>query len=356
MAAALQDRLLKGGAVLDGETHAPLHFGAPEAELQAALRLSVLTLRGNLDRILARGEDILDLLHRLSTADLRALAPGDGLPTVLTSPKGRIVERLFVHRLGDDGVLLVASGGAAGRVVAHLDRYTFAEKTALEDVTQSTCQLGICGPLAAETLQAAGLARPAPYGSSVQPFEGSSLWVLGHDGWSADGFSVVCPASIAGSVWQSLVLAVARSDGRAAGMQAMEAYRILRGLPAAGSELNEHHNPLEAGLEAAISFDKGCYVGQEVVARLRTYDKISRSLLGLDLARGGAVPSPGSALYAGGREVGRVTSATLPPGWDHPVGLAYLKRKHVGPGDEVHVGAPDAGDTARIVALPFEGT
>jgi folate-binding protein YgfZ len=348
----LRDTLLRSGAVIDGASSRPLHFGGPEAELGAALRLAALADRSDQGRVLGQGPDLLDLLQRLSTAQLAELEPDSGKPTVLTSPKGRIVERLFVHRL-EEGLLLVGGPGSAQRVIAHLDRYTFSEQTGLTDVGEETCQLVLVGPRAADALLAAGLAAPERFHSVRADFEGSTIHVLGEDGLSGDGFSVVAPARLGGSLWQSLVLAVSKFDGRPAGEEALEAWRILRGLPAPGHELTEDHNPLEAGLEEAVSFDKGCYVGQEVVARLNTYDKIARKLCGLELAAGAACPAPGTALFKRGREVGRLTSAVLPPGFDHPVGLAYLKRRELDEAEPLAVGAANASAIARLVELPF---
>ena len=349
----LRDALLSSGAVVDGASALPLHFGAPRAELRAALRLCVLADRTTLGRVRASGPDLLDLLNRLSTADLSDLQPGDGCPTVITSAKGRIVERLFVHHLGEAGVLLVGGPGAASRTIEHLDRFTFQEQTGLEDQTATTCQLALSGPLSANALETAGLPRPAQYASAPASFEGAPVHVLGQDGYGGGGFSVVAPATMAGSLWQALFLAVGKLDGRPAGERAMEMRRILLGIPAPGHELTEDYNPLEAGLGEAVSFTKGCYVGQEVVARLNTYDKVSRRLVGLEFRADGAAPPVGASIFREQTEIGKVTSAALHPGERRPVGLGYVKQKLGGPGDEVRIGSAD-GAVVRLVELPFD--
>ena len=161
------------------------------------------------------------------------------------------------------------------------------------------------------------------------------------------------PWQMAGSMWQALNLACSKCGGRPAGSIAAEAWRILRGLPLSGHELTEEFNPLEAGLRDAVSFEKGCYVGQEVVARLNSYDKVSRSLVGLVLPEESAPPGPGAPLFFQEHEVGQVTSSTVPPGWSHPVALAYLKRKVAETGIELSVGTSDGELIARMVTLPF---
>jgi folate-binding protein YgfZ len=148
-------------------------------------------------------------------------------------------------------------------------------------------------------------------------------------------------------------LAVQRSDINIPGGQVnLQGRRLLLGLPVAPHELNEDHNPLEAGLTDAISFDKGCYVGQEVVARLNAYDKVSRSLVGLALPVDGGLPAPGTAVVVEGSPAGQVTSAAWPPGWPHPVALAYLKNRSARP--TVDLPLPGGAVRATVVELPFD--
>jgi folate-binding protein YgfZ len=354
MTQSLRDSLLQSGAVLNGASSLPLHFGSAAVELRAALYRCALVERSQFARVLGGGPDLLGLLHRLSTADLKRLEPGEGKPTVLTSPKGRIVERLFVHNLGPAGILMIGGPGSASRIIEHLNRYTFSEETGLSDTTGDGSLLALVGSMAAEALTAIGFERPAPYHSVTSSFEGYPIEVLGHDGLSADGLSVLTRPDRAGALWKGLFLAVTKFDGRPAGEEAMESYRVLRGIPGPGCELSEEHNPLEAGLHDAISFDKGCYVGQEVIARLSTYDKVSREIMGLELAPSSAVPERNSRLFREGRDVGILTSAVLPAGFSRPYALAYVKPKRVEPGGELRIGAPESDVSARVVELPFE--
>ena len=127
---------------------------------------------------------------------------------------------------------------------------------------------------------------------------------------------------------------------------------MLRGLPASGHELTEDYNPLEANQWDAVSFDKGCYVGQEVVARLRTYDKVSRTIVGLELPAGCALPEKGARLFDEEQAVGEVTSAVELPGRPTAIGLAYVKRRTLRDDLELRVGAVE-GAAARVVKLPF---
>jgi folate-binding protein YgfZ len=329
----------------------PEGFGDDRAEIEAAFAASILSDRSACARIVGTGPDLLGLLDRLSTGEVKQLAAGEGRPTVLTSAKGRIVERLFVHHLGPAGVLLVGGAGRARAVLDHLKRYTFAERTGLSDASSSTVQLALSGPRAVDVLHRVSLAVPLAGASCTGRLGDSEVHVLGEDGFATDGFSIVADVARFADVWKLLDEAVRAVGGRPAGERALEAWRILRGLPAPGHELSEDYNPLEAGLADAISFSKGCYVGQEVVARLRTYDKVSRMRIGIALPAGHPVPVPGTSLLRDGRPAGIVTSATLVPGETAPIGLAYLKKREAEGSDDLHLEGSNAA--VRRIELPF---
>ena len=291
------------------------------AALAAAQASCAVADRSDLARLRADGPDFLDLLQRLSTGDVRRIAIGEGAATVLTTAKGRIVDRLLVHRVREDRVLVVGSPGRSARVLAHLARFTFAERTGLSDVTGSTVQLALLGPGARAAAAQAGLTVPAPLGAAEQVWQGAELTVLGQDGSSPEGLSLVVARENAAPVH-----AAAAALGPLLDADGLEAWRIVRGLPGPG-EMDEERNPLEAGLWDAVSFTKGCYVGQEVVARLRTYDKVVRHRVTLVLAQGTGVPPRGAELRQGERAMGTITSAVRPPGSGAPVAMGYLRRE-----------------------------
>lgn len=318
--------------------------------LDLASRASAVADRTELGRLIGTGPDLLALLHRLSTGDVEDLRAGEGRETVLTNAKGRIVERLFVHHLGDDGVLLVAGPGGAGRVLAHLARFTFAEKTGLTDVTDSTFAFALFGPQWEETARALGIPPLAPFGACGCRVADTAVHVARTNGFTSDGILVTGPRSDAAPVRAALVEAAESFGGGAIDAETSEAWRILLGLPAANHELTEDHNPLEAGLKGAISFTKGCYVGQEVVARLNTYDKVSRSLIRLSLEAGVPVPALGAAVVHGGKRIGAVTSAVLPPGSPAAVVLAYVKSREL-PAQATPLGIDDGGQLRRATPI-----
>ena len=319
--------------------------------LDAAERATALADRSNLGRLMATGPDLLGLLHRLSTGDVQSLLPGEGRPTVLTSAKGRIVDRLSVHHFGAEGVLLVAGPEGAAGVLAHLARYTFAESTGLSDITASTFAFALFGPSWEASAAAAGIPMLSPYGASSCALAGVRVLVARTNGFDDQGLLVIGPRGSDEPVLAALSQAAASQGGAKVGPEALESWRILKGLPAHGHELTEDHNPLEAGLRDAISFTKGCYVGQEVVARLNTYAKVSRRLVRLELSPGVPVPELGAAVVLRGAVVGRVTSAIRPPGRAAPVALAYVKSREIGDATSVAVDLGGVPHDATIVRL-----
>lgn len=299
----------------------------PARQLEAATGACAVAELSRWCRLVGTGRDLLDLLHRLSTGDVEALSPGAGRPTVLTTAKGRIVERLLVLHAGPRGIILLGGPDAAPRVLAHLKRYTFAEETGLADRTAETFALALIGPRAPEAARAAGLPELPPYGTATVERGGRALDVARTNGFDEHGWLVIGPLDDADAVRGDLLRAARSAGGDAIGPEALEAWRILSGLPLSGRELTEDRNPLEAGLDDAVSFTKGCYVGQEVVARLNTYGKVSRALVTLELPPGLPAPRAGAKVFAGDREIGEVTSAVVPPGRRAAAALAYLKLK-----------------------------
>lgn len=320
----------------------------PYDRLGAALTRCGVVDDTPLARLVATGPDILDLLHRLGTGDVKALAPGDGRLTVLTSAKGRIVERLFVHHLGPEGVLIVGSPGAAERILGHLRKFTFAERLDVVDRTPSTCAFTVVGPEWRAAALAANLPEIVPYGAAPFTIGAAAVHVIRTNGFDANGVMIVGTRDDAGTIL-ALVREAAESVGGAVlDPSSYEAWRIINGLPAMGAELTEERNPLEAGLRDAVSFTKGCYVGQEVIARLNTYDKVSRELLRLELPPGAPMPARGAIVRWDGRDVGAITSAAQVPGRDFVVAIAYVKSRELPPGTGVVT--VDAGQSEPTLA------
>ena len=328
-------------------------FGDPAAELGALLDRCGWSIERP-GALIARGPDFLDLLNRLSTQKVDDLVPGRSVSTVLTTPKGRIVERLWCHHLGEDGVLTLGGPGSAHATLEHLRRFTFAEDLGIADASERFITLAIRGPSARRAIEALGVAPPDGNDRSITSGDPTGIRVVAHDLLSTGGFTVLADVSDGPDVVDRVAAAVGSVGGTAAGALAVEAWRIGRGLPAPGTELNAEHNPLEAGLQEAVSFAKGCYVGQEVVARLNTYDKVARRLMVVVPTTSGPAPEPGAPLRLDDREIGALTSIAIVPGRDRWIGLAYVKRAMANDGSDVGIGEAVEPATAHLAVAPVD--
>ncbi|MEW6754032.1 MAG: aminomethyltransferase family protein [Candidatus Latescibacterota bacterium] len=346
----LHDTTRAAGAVwgeLEGH-HVPLRFTDPQAEALAARRGAGLRHASHLGRILASGPDHLDFLHRMTTNHLLSVPPGAGAESVFVDSRGRILDLGAFYRTGGQ-TLIVLSPGAAGPIAAWLDRFVFAEDLALRDVTEQTAMVELAGPQAGRLAhQALGidLAAAAPH----QVLDaGEERWLLRCDHIGAPGLRACGRPEAMAALWTALASAGASPIGE----EAWEILRVEEGTPARGRELTEEHNPWEAGLERAVHLAKGCYIGQEVVARLEAYDKVKQRLAGLVLDAG-ALPSPGSRLSAGGKEAGIVTSAVLSPALGRAIALAYVRRAFCAPGTRLTW--EDRGEARQAVVAPLPFT
>ena len=331
------------------EWELPVSFGDVEKEYLTAKEGVAIHDASYLGRIKATGEDVLDLLNRLSTNQVENLAPGEGAPTILTSDKGRIIDLVYVINLGPY-VLLLTSPGAEGPVVRWIDKYTIMEDSTLEELTPRTALFTLLGPRASGAVEAiAGVKLQSlePLHSLSASVHGLETVIIRMNAGVLHGYHLMMAVSDADKVWKSAV------DYGAApmGMEAWEALRIEAGIPLYGKETGEAFNPLEAGLIGGIDFAKGCYIGQEVIARLDTYQKVQKHLVTLKFADH-CNAQEGSKLALDGKEVGVVTSVSQVPGDSHQVGLGYVRKAAATVGVHLSLMGQE-GAWAEIGAIPL---
>ncbi len=298
----------------------PAVYSSVRDEYVAATEGVGLADRSRLGRLKVSGADALDLLDRLSTNKLDDLAVGDVQGTVLTTNKGRIIELLYVLRL-DDHLLVITGPQTCRRVAEWIDFYTFIEDVEVSDVSEETAMFSLVGRDAATAVPQ--FADIPLYGSAYLEIGGADALVMRTDFAGVEGYDLITSEVQSVGVWDALT-------GMGAvpiGTQSLELVRLVGGVPGYGSELIEDYNPLEAGLIDFISFNKGCYIGQEVVARLNTYDKVQKHLVRLSWEDDG-IDLP-AALIRDGRSVGTLTSAAGSLDGDRRIGLGYLRKAQV---------------------------
>jgi len=261
-------------------------------------------------RLIVTGRDRTDLLHRLATNSLLNLGPGGGANTCFCTAKGRMIDWSVV--LDRESDLLVLSGNP-DRLSGHIQQYTITEDVTVRNYM--AIEVAVCGPGAASLL-----------GLQLEPWCFTDL-VLGEvkvqvtrvEPLAGDCYAILAPDAVALRQWLA-------ERGRALEPADVDALRVRDGIPAVPNEINEDFNPWEARLEGAISLEKGCYIGQEVIARLNTYEKVRRKLAKLRLER----PfQPKDALSSDGEEVGAVTTVS------GDAALGYVAVEHTEPGTKL---------------------
>ncbi len=325
-------------------------FGDPAREAAAALTGRVVAPRSSLGLVVLRGKDHRDLLQRISTNEINTLKAGEGTLTAFLNPRGRIVD--LVHAVADeDHLLLITSAGNGKRIHEWIDSFIFREDVTVEESSEVTL-MGLFGPAAGPLLEKlTGLANLEVLRTACHQdvrLNQMRLRIIRTFPLAGSGFLTLVASEDAPTLWEALVGAGAVP----AGEQALERLRVDAGVPGLGHELSEDHNPWEAALDQAISLTKGCYTGQEVVARLNTYKKVQRRLAGLVLD-GQEIPKVGSQIFQALRPAGHVTSSAPSPRDGKPIALTFLTLPHPPLGARVEVDSGGTRLAGRTRALPF---
>ncbi len=278
------------------------------------------------------GEDALDLVDRLSTNEVVERPAGWGVGTVLTTNKGRVVDLLTVLYAANHWLVLTSPGNQQ-KVIDWIEEFTFGEEIELEDVTEEKGVISVVGPKAgdkAREVSGVDVSELSAYHCVEATIAGVEVIVYRGGVGLGGVLNVIAPSDGVEDVCSALVGAgVVEMDA-----ETYEVFRVGAGVPVYGAELGEEVNPLEAGLWEAVSFTKGCYVGQEVVARLNTYEKVKRYLSTLSF-KDGAAPEPGTTLTVDGKEAGKITSVAPVAVSGRRAALGYVRKKYAEPGTKL---------------------
>jgi folate-binding protein YgfZ len=308
-------------------------------------------------RLCLTGADRIKFLHGQVTNDVNALGAGQGCYAALITAKGKMQADLNIYRLPEE-LLLDFEPGLAEIISQRLEKYIISEDVQVVDVVELYGLLSVQGARARAVMQSLGefSQLPQKHFGLVSKTDGrGEMYVMNRPRFGGPGYDLFLPAAALPSFAKSLADATRAVGGRLCGWQAGEIARIEAGIPRFGADMDETNIPLEAGLEnSAISFKKGCYIGQEVISRIRTYGQVAKALRGLRLTDELKIlPGKGDKLYREGKEVGYITSAIASPRLKANIALGYVRRETNQPGTELTLRS-DAGETtARIVELPF---
>jgi len=315
------------------------HISPTDAGYAALTQGVAVQPRADASVLVAGDADRADFLHRLTTNNIKALQPGQSAVTVLTSPTARILF-VFTVLCREQDMLLLPARGQAAALLRHLrGQIFFMDKVTVTDLEYVRWR--IMGPNAAELLRKTGWPADEIAGDAWHERDG--LFLARQEEYDIPGFELAAPPAQASALQEEM-----QRQGAPilADDLAYTARRVELGRPAPDNELTEEYNPLEAGMAWTCSDNKGCYTGQEIIARQVTYDKVTKTLVGL---RCSGDVQPGAPITVEGRNAGAVTSAAYSPSLQSPIALAVIKRPDNQPGSAVMV-----GDIAcRTVALSF---
>lgn len=290
------------------------------------------------------GDDRPRFLHNQTTNNINELQPGQGCHTVFVTSTARTLD-LATAYVTEDAILVLVSANRTEQLLSWMDRFIFPmDRVELANLSAETAIFTLIGPESQNLLSNLGIAESLlnqpEHSNSLVTLEGTELRLAVGSGLNLPGYTLIIPQTAADKVWQKL------TEGGAVAMDSdvWEQLRIEQGRPVPDLELTEDYNPLEVGLWQAVSFEKGCYIGQETIARLNTYKGVKQRLWGMKLT---APVAQGETIWVDDDKVGAVTSVTATE--DGYFGLGYVRTKAGGEGLTVRVGEV----STELLKLPF---
>lgn len=310
-----------------------------------------LSTRG---RLCVIGADRLRFLNGQVTNNVKDLAAGQGCYAALVNAKGKLQSDLNIHCLAEE-LLLDFEPGLTTTVAERLEKYIIADDVQVIDVSSNYGMLAVIGPRSGDVATAAGLAvRGAPFQSTGTKVGSNDVYCINHPRGAMSALDVFLPANEREGWLQKLAEVARGFGGGAVSMEALEVMRIEAGIPRFGVDMDESNLAPEALDTRAISYAKGCYIGQEVISRIRAFGQVAKRLKGLRLPRDLPIlPKRGDKLFREGREAGYITSAVRSLKFGENIALGYVRREHNAIGSELEAVLGGARTSARVCDLPF---
>ncbi|MCC6711912.1 MAG: aminomethyl transferase family protein [Candidatus Dadabacteria bacterium] len=346
-----------GGAPVNAGGNAatmPEEYGGWPGEYEAVRKKAGLLDLSARGKLRLAGKEHLKFLQGMLTNDVMKLTAGEGASAALLTVKGRMLSDMRVYR-ETDSVLLDLEPGLNTGIKDLLLKYRISYKATVDDVTEELSLFSVQGPESKGVLEAAGVTVPElkEHGHFKASLCGAEVICASADRTGERGFDLYVPGDRAEGVWNYLLERGKGLGLEPVGSRALDVLRIEAGIPVYGRDMDEDTIPIEAGIWNALSFEKGCYVGQEVVARIKWRGHVNRHLSGI-VMEDGYTPSAGDEIFAGEKKIGRITSPAFSPALGRSVALGYVRREFVEPGTEVDISSPGGARGKGVVRpLPF---
>ena len=310
------------------------------------------------------GDDRATFLHRIISNDIEGLSGGQGTYAMLLTHRGKIIADLNIY-VFEDTITIDAAPETAENIFTELDKYIIADDVEISDLTAETGAIAVHGPKSSELVQSVldvsdVDALPERHNCVCETDDRFKhpIACVRTDTTGEVGYMLYTAAEALASLWEALMTEGSQFEVQPIGWHALESLRIEAGVPRYGAELTDAAIPLEAELEHAIDFEKGCYIGQEIVARMKYRGHPNRLLRGIAIddnptSQADCKLRPGARVFNGEKEVGWVTSATFAPTLAKEVALGYVRIAVTEPGSRVQVETSGGRVDATVVLLPF---
>jgi folate-binding protein YgfZ len=337
----------------DGGWLVPASYNDPAAEYKVVrdggAGLLDLSMRG---RVEVGGTEAVQFLNGLITNDVKALAEGAWMLAAFPNVQGRLIAETRVLRLAGDRFLFDTEAATHEQILKTLGRFTLAGDFRVRDLTNELALISLQGESAPQVLSKA----LGSTGTQVERgrvltinWKEQPVHLIRATHTAEDGFDLFVGASGAASLWEAL----SANGAEAVGLDALDILRVEAGQPRYGVDMDETNVVLEAVPDEAVSFTKGCYIGQEIIARIHWRGHVAKKLAGLIFDEPGDAKRLDKVRAQDGKEIGRLTSTALSPRLNQTVALGYLKYDYLAPGTELRVISGEAELAAHVVELPF---
>jgi glycine cleavage system T protein len=301
------------------------------------------------------GKEHIKFLQGMLTNDVNKLEEGKGLYATLLTVKGKMIADMRVYR-DSESVILDVEPGLNEKVRELLIKFRLSYRANIEDITESLSLLSLHGPNSKRLLQKAlgeEIREMNEYDFFKREISGFRIMIARANRTGEEGYDIFVPSEGLKTLWEFLNQKGEERKLKPAGLDAMEILRIEAGIPRYGIDMDENTIPIEAGLWHALSFEKGCYVGQEVIARIKWRGHVNWHLVGFEI-EGGDLPKKGDKIFYGEREIGYITSSTFSPTLRKTIALGYIRREFKEPGTKVSLKLDEKSvKSGEVVKTPF---
>ena len=330
------------------------HFTDPRQEhrtVRQGVGVIDLSYRG---RLRLTGNDRAQYLHRIISNDVEGVAVGEGNYATILTNRGKIIADMKVY-VFEDSIGIEANAETTSILYQELDKYLIADDVTIEELTERTGAVGVHGPKSAELLQEVygfDVGDLPEYHSVVHEIDGRRIVCVRANETGEVGYNLCTAFESMEWLWDTFLTKGRAFSAEPVGLTALNSLRIEAGIPRFGAELGDSVFPLEAELEGAISFEKGCYIGQEIVARMKYRGHPNRLLRGFEITSD-ALPQSGDRLFDGDKEIGWLTSAVVSPTLGKTIGMGYVRVAFTDEGSQVEVQTAGSRVDATVRLLPF---